>query len=478
MNVLDLSAELERFASAKSIIDLQDCATALLKGKLVNKARNDPRFRVGLANCFKIAEPHTDRLLAVAIAYRLGKTSKPVMRMLKQIAASELVRELPPLELLTGGEDRYYASLSIMDADGPWVAHYAANGIAREDRAESVTAALAMRLFADLPVSDAIALVAGSLSAVTFTTEKPSESAAKRLRRVVAAIRRTIVAKAIPPGRDIGRSLRRLFDSPFGGVGALPEGKVSQMLASECCGLVHDILRTQLTVVADPEVYRSLQAARSWITPALWPRFVKSDAGAASVRAALEDAILLLAKQGVTDQSLLDALLLFFANREEAAASTAQIAQQNEGLDKDVREWLVRFGRARTTPVLSSMAEARDSHSDVAIASLLVLAESLRTLLGNVEAARNQTAPILMDRLSRDVDRLTSEVIRLAGSRHLTIRLAPGEVVEYSQNAHELIGGRQMGVRKVRVVQPLVERRGSDGVSAVIQKAIVEPSGE
>jgi hypothetical protein len=57
MNVLDRSAVLDRFAAAKTVIELEECAAALHKGKLVNKARDDQRFHAGLAQCFKIPMP-------------------------------------------------------------------------------------------------------------------------------------------------------------------------------------------------------------------------------------------------------------------------------------------------------------------------------------------------------------------------------------------------------------------------------------
>ena len=478
MSLNDLSRALDCFGTAATIGELEDGATALLKGKLVNKAREDQRFRAGLQTCFKITAPDTDRLKAVSIAYRLGATSKPVMRMVRPLAVLALVRELPPLDLLTNGEDRYYAALSVNDVDAPWVPQFAARGITLEENAETARYTLARRLFSDRSVADAMTLLADNLATLTFKTEKPTESAAKRLRRVVAAIRHAIVEKPIPPGDDLGKALKKLFESPFANVEPALESELSEELSSECCALVHDILRTQLSVVADPEIYRSLQVARYWITPLLWPGFLRSDVRVANVRAALEDAILLLAKQGVTDQALLDALAFFFATREEAASRTKQIAENNTGLDARVREWLVRFGRARSTPVLSSMTDAREANSDPAIASLLVLAESLKNVPENTDAVTGAVPTLETVRPPQIMNRLISEIGQLAGARGLSLRLKPGEIVEYSQHAHELVGSAQMGMRHVRVVRPLVERRGADGIVAVIQKALVEALGD
>jgi hypothetical protein len=464
---------LDRFSSARSISDLNESAALLLKGQLLSKTRDDPRLLQGIEHCFEITTPAADQLKGIAIAYRLGEASKPVMRQIRPIARSVLVHQLPPLDLLTDGEDRYYASLSIMDADGPWVSQFAANGIAREETAETARTTLARRLFSNESLADALRLIGNCLAQVTFLTEKPRESAARRLRRVVAAARRAIVLKAIPPGRNVGQALQAIFNAPFAKLGGPPEGELSWELASECCGLVHDILRTQLSLVADPEVYRSLSTAKSWITPPEWVLFVREDPALGHVRSTLEEAVLLLAQRKVTDPALLDALAMFFPTRDEAAKRTRRIAEDNEGLDEDVREWLARFGRHRVTPILSTMTEARDSKSDSAVASLLVLAESLRTLLQNTDRTASADDP--RNQVFIMVNRLVDEIVTLASARDLSVRLAPGDIVEYSENAHELIGGRQLGVRNVRVIQPLVERRGSNGVSAVIRKAIVSP---
>jgi hypothetical protein len=53
-----------------------------------------------------------------------------------------------------------------------------------------------------------------------------------------------------------------------------------------------------------------------------------------------------------------------------------------------------------------------------------------------------------------------------------------GDVIPYSPVAHELVGGHRLGIARVRVVAPLVERIAADGSSLTVLKAVVEPIGD
>ncbi|GGY18865.1 hypothetical protein GCM10008098_08730 [Rhodanobacter panaciterrae] len=459
-NLIELLAA---FSQSNRIPDLVWAAEAMLAAKVVNKVRQDHMFEVGLRNLLvSTPEQPYEKLKAIATAYRLGATSKPVMTIVRRYASDALTHQLPALELLTDGQDRYYASLSLLDARGSWVLDYVARGVAREETAETARVVLARRLMQSLPVAEGLARISAELESVTFETEKPGESAAKRLIRVISAIRPAIVSELVSPGEDLGRALRTFFRSPFSRVGAPPHGNVANGLARECCALVYDVLRTQITVVADPDVYRSLSPARDWVGISLWPRFVKNNKAPESVLGALESALVLLAKQQVTDQRLLDVLLLFVSSRDEAAARTSRLAESNSGLVPEVRDWLARFGRMRTTAVLTSMIDAKDAGSDPAIASLLITADLLER--SKEESTRRAALTV----------RLREEISSLAHSRGLVLSLEAGDVVEYSPAAHELVGGHAMGVGQVRVLKPLVERIGTNGIRTVVHKALVE----
>lgn len=467
MDTPDLERLLSSFSSEHTAEGLAKIAQGLLSSKQVNKARPDSRFEQGLRNCISVLtsdRADAERLKALAIAYRLGSTSKPVMTTVRELASQALKKQIPPLNSLADGEDRYYASLALLDAKGDWVTDFVAQSVAREETAETARTTLAKRLLADLPVSDALTLVAQHLGALSFGTEKPAESAARRLRRIIAALRPQLVSEAIPPGSNLGPALKTLFIGVFATTGRPPEGPVTEDLAQECCALVHDVLRTQLTVITDPAIYQSLYPVRDWITPGMWPRFVRKNDSAGRVLSALEASIILLAKQKVTDQVLLDTLQMFVGSREDAERRAAGLARQHPELAEDVREWLIRLGRVRTRPVLMSMVESREISTDPALASLLIHATSS-------DAENPALAGTVLSRLSVEIE-------NIAARRSMSLKYVPGEIIEYSERSHELIGGHRLGIRRVRVIQPMVERLGTDGIAAVVRKALVEPITE
>jgi hypothetical protein len=59
--------------------------------------------------------------------------------------------------------------------------------------------------------------------------------------------------------------------------------------------------------------------------------------------------------------------------------------------------------------------------------------------------------------------------------RGLRIRETIDDVVEYSPLDHEVVTGSPQGIRKVRVIEPVVEKINEAGVPSVVRKGLVEP---
>lgn len=465
MDETRLDETLSSFANADDIGSLTELANLLLKEKAVNQARRDERFRHGLRKCVDTVasgESDTEKLQGLSIAYRLGAASKPVATDVRRLAVPHLGAPLPPLEILEDGEDRYYASLALSDAQGEWVVDFAARAVAREETAEKARSTVARRLISLVPLSEAINKITAEIRQLSFTTENPAESASKRLRRIIAAIRPAIISEIVPPGNDLGKSLGALFTGPFLGKHQSLDTKALEQLAAECCALVYDILRTQLSVLAEPDIYESLSPVRKWMGSGMWARFSNTNDSGQRVVESLEDALVLLGKQGVTDQRLLDKLTLFTESKKSAEKRANRLAKDHPELGDEVREWLSRFGQTRSKPVLTSMDESRESSSDADIASLLILAESLRC---NPHKS------------SAKIEQLVGEIHTLAKKRGLQLALEVGATAEYSASAHELAGGPRQGVRNVKVVSPLVQRQQPNGVVTIVRKALVEPIG-
>lgn len=438
----------------------------ILQSKRVNALREDPRFALGLKQVVEIAKAAEPRagLQLIAVLYRAGASSRPVAKMVRVFAAPLLSSPLPPVELLESGEDRFYLAQAVVANWHDWSFAYAAHAIASEDTAEKARRVFAEGLAARTSLSGLISAVANELRSVQYATERPAESAARRLARVVAAIRPALVATPMAAGEELGGALETLFRSAQAAAEPEEGSAAGERAASECCGLVYDILRTQIEIVTDAAVYRSLEYAARWMSAKLWPHFVGTDLNASGVLRSLEQAIVLLARRGTTDAELLALMQFFVGSKDAAAKRAAKIAANRADIAPDVREWLSLYGQSRGGARLTSMDDAKDAGTDPPIAAALVAAWEVRHL--NSLEAENSKLP--------GVRRLLASLEDVAQRRRLFLRLIPGDIVEYSAHSHELMGEERMGVRRVTVVTPMVEKVASNGTRSVVLRAIVK----
>ena len=150
------------------------------------------------------------------------------------------------------------------------------------------------------------------------------------------------------------------------------------------------------------------------------------------------------------------------------------------GLSAGIKNWLA--GGKNEAPAESVSGESQQLSDDSQLADLLV--DSLRfQALENV--SREQLLPeieMLDPRLGEGVARLLQSGVAIcdaiqsmARRRRLHVRGNPGDEEEYSPMEHEIIGDNT-GVRRVRIVRPVVEQERGNGVSFVISKGVVEKS--
>lgn len=455
---------LDAFATGPFDPGNDQAAQALLKGKLVSKHSNDPRMLEGLRTRLSSSKSPREARVALALAYRFGAAARRLQGEIRAIARPLLDRVPEEHEQLADGDDRYYLALAVNDADreSVWLVDYLAKAIALEETAENARAVLTKRLLKAVSISEAFAKVASALESLPFETKKPEEARAKRLKRVLAAFRVVLVRELCVPGASLGQSMRSLFRKPFGQSGLPPAGKVLDSLADEACALVYDVLRTQLTVIADTTVYGSLSPFSQHYSAVMWARMVRKSDHAQRVVQTCESALILLASQGISDANMLAALVSLTGSRENAAERAARLAADHPGLQPDIREWLSRFGSATTATRLGSFETSHERSADELIAALMADA------VAAVDRVRKG-----LDQPQAAFENLRVGIEHVASARQLKLRHEIGQAVDFLPGAHELVGGESTGVRKVRVLRPLVERIGPSGPQLVV-KAIVE----
>ena len=152
------------------------------------------------------------------------------------------------------------------------------------------------------------------------------------------------------------------------------------------------------------------------------------------------------------------------------------------GLSKDVIQWLRRGRVTGRVHGAELIAESARMDSDQALALLLIDSLRLAQMIdGPGDDFLNEMRIFEPDHkasietLLKRAKVLTEEVRALASRRSLYLRGEKGEVVDYSPIEHEGVDSSMVGVRRVRIVRPLVERVRSGNITEVVLMARVEP---
>ncbi len=475
---------LSAFASAATpAAERRAALTALITAKVLPKQADDPAVAEGRAHLLALvfaqdAAPE-HRLLAIAECIRLGQVVKRWAPEIAQQLRPAFAQELPAMQLLTDADDRLNLARACAQMSAAWLPAYLAKAIAEEETGEKARTEMMAALLARSPdLATALRELANAFQALQPSTEEPGGTAAKRLARTLAALRNTLLEVELDAGDGPGKALYEMLALPLSDLGKPQTEKVQIDLVREALLTVHDIVRTRISVVADPEMYSVVGYCRRLIGSTSWPKELNNPLE--RLITDVSEALILLGRQGQCDQALLGQLDVLCSHSERARALARDLAAKHPELPEDVRDWLER-GRMRVARQASESAiEAAASNADASIGLALQAARRARAvrdnlhepLLANLEIYEPTMAPAARELLDR-VQALAVQVEQAASLRSLDLYGAPGEEIEMSPKFFTVVGGTPR--QRMLVKQPAIVRKRPDGsVGDVIAKGIVE----
>ena len=475
---------LSAFASAATpAAERRAALTALITAKVLPKQADDPAVAEGRAHLLALvfaqdAAPE-HRLLAIAECIRLGQVVKRWAPEIAQQLRPAFAQELPAMQLLTDADDRLNLARACAQMSAAWLPAYLAKAIAEEETGEKARTEMMAALLARSPdLATALRELANAFQALRPSTEDPGETAAKRLARTLAALRNTLLEVELDAGDEPGKALYEMLALPLSDLGKPQTEKVQIDLVREALLTVHDIVRTRISVVADPEMYSVVGYCRRLIGSTSWPKELNNPLE--RLITDVSEALILLGRQGQCDQALLGQLDVLCSHSERARALARDLAAKHPELPEDVRDWLER-GRMRVARQASESAiEAAASNADESIGLALQAARRARAvrdnlnepLLANLEIYEPTMAPAARELLDR-VQALAVQVEQAASLRALDLYGVPGEEIEMSPKFFTVVGGTPR--QRMLVKQPAIVRKRPDGsVGDVVAKGIVE----
>ena len=483
-NELSVEAILQLFAEAKPMELKARSLKELMKGGTIHSVRDDPRFGKGIEDAAmhvqSSAEPK-QKLLALTVLARIASRIKAKRNDLVQKMETILQTPLPGLPELDDAEDRAYAAQALKWASGDWIVPYLARSIVEEESGEKARATLVqILLMKSSNLTSAFDALREPLTEWKPKTEAKGDSAARRLKRILSAIRPELLLTEAPTGDNLGETIKAFIAAAFRNVGPPTSSESATGLTVEIFLFLHYLVRTRLSLAAEGATYQALHIPSRWFLKGRWPE--DCDKEREILSRDIEEAIARLAKQSITDDSLLKILDLIRGSRENALKVTSRIADQTTGLTDNVVEWL-RRGRVKgAAQGQKLMTESNQLAADPTLALLLIDSSRVvqmldgpgQDLLNEVRIFEPNLEPSAKAFLDR-VRMLTEGLNTLAKKRFLRIRGKIGEVVDYSPNEHEAVGAPIAGTRRVRIVRPLVERVRDEKITEIVIKAAVEP---
>ncbi|MBV5309689.1 hypothetical protein [Chromatium okenii] len=475
---------LNSFADASSLNERLAALTELIKKRSLHAVRDDPRLTSGLNDLTQLAtNPQTpdDCLRSVAALARIGNVKSLRNNITKRLL-QVLEKPLPALSILKDPEDRYYIATALQYSTQNWIISYAATGIIEEKQGEKLRQELGAVLFKKATtLAQIFHLLAISLQQFKPDTKNPGDAVVKRLERIFAAIRPQAVSVLIEPSLDAGQYLQNMLRAAFAGANPPETQEIAKKAVEDIAGFVHDIARTQISLVTESSLYAAIDTPKSWFLLPEWHYIAEKSTNLQLVKRDIRDALMLLAKQGVMDDNLFEQLVKISGSREAAVRVTSTIVESHPELNTEICNWLKGKRNLKRREVFSGIEESQVLSADPVLATLIIDNHQLNNALVNISDDILAELRLLEPTLIKPLDSLIArchavlnDVNALATKRGLAMQGLPGDRVDYTQAAHELVGGHVQGVRQVKIIQPMIVRENADGNLNIVRKALVE----
>lgn len=472
------------YAATSDSTERRKAFSELISLKVLPKQDDDPRFEKGLRAWFALlsmpSTSETDRLLALAelVRTRQVKIKKKWMILIHEIITREFTQSLPPCRLLKNADDRLNLARACASSQANWLPSYVAQAIADEDMGEKARAEfLNVLLNRSNSLTEVFTLLGDAFSKVSFDTAASGESMAKRLVRTLIAFRPLLLASLREAGADAGKQFDEWLRASMRASGKPKEEKTQIALTREVALTLHDLVRTRFSMATEPDTFAVLKQCRGFFSSVTWPAALRETMNL--LVQDVSEALLLLGRQDVPQQALLNQLELVCGLKERAKVVSNQLADRHTELPERIRDWL-RRGRLVTTQITSStLQESLLDANDAAVGIALIEGKKLGSaedILQHVIGTLEIYEPELVRSVNgyaRQVHNTLTALRDVANRRGITLKGIEGEKIEFMPKYFDPlkpITGNHVVVKRPAVIRSI----GTQGSAEVITKGFVE----
>ncbi len=388
----------------------------------------------------------------LSVSSRAASVSKPMEEIFNPHMVECLKTSKPPFVALHDGEDRWYLAKAMQLADPSRVADIAFTEIVREDVGEKARKTWVEIAFAAASSrEDLLRQINSSISHVFGAQRSRSNSLARRIRRIVPALKDELILSELPAGPDYGNQLRILLSGHFSDDG--PEEKtLREEYVQDSLAVLADVARLSLSISSDPRTYIAVSDMKDWWRPASAP--VEVERLGAKLAATGVETLLVFARQGHKNEPLRKGIL-------EAVGRSAfqRLAERTVNLDATLSEemgtWLVTGGSAKSrhsSEVVDALSTER-TNEDVSrlliyLASAELDSSEITSLSREIEDLMPEQGDGVLE-IGKRIKQVSQIVGSMAKRRHLELFGRVGDTVEFDPAQHEPIGEIAIGSNSI-----------------------------
>ena len=195
------------------------------------------------------------------------------------------------------------------------------------------------------------------------------------------------------------------------------------------------------------------------------------------VRTVLKESALVLARQNTQDSELMDVLRTAYHSHDRAkSAITAHFAGARD-LDPETKTWWEQGGKVAQSQ--RNATQKMGNSEDQQIGSLLINVEQNKSVMEKVERAvvpfLEISDPPLAETVKKaagsynDIALAARQLASMRKLRHMDLK---GAVLEYNPMQHDMLGGHQLGVRKVKVERDGIQKDFGGKVKVLVKPRV------
>lgn len=464
--------------NSRHLNELNLLLTQAMASRKIQSLIKDENLTVVINATLKLITKDDDQLYASAILGRLAAVARGRELNIYNRADEVISIEPASIESLEDGEAKQYAAQVLSYVTHEWVGEYSYREALLIDTADNARREL---LFACLARVGNVADWLGSISshATVLALLNNTDAKLKRLRRLFLVMSEVAGRWRGDVGSDFGSQLSKCLSTFVPRkLGDVDEELVFSTL-DHLLSILLRVIELRFSMALHASTFALMDDGKRLLGAGLWGRFIDKSSVMPSIRMALLETALVLARQNRSDKQVVSILLAAYTSRPQAAVAIKKHFVNARDLDPDIADWWRSVGEASESQrnVEHKVGNTEDSQ----IGALLIEVEGNREAMNKVGRAvvplLEISDPVLASTVKKAVDGyhdIAQTARRLARMRKLSKTDLKGERLEYNPLEHEMLGGHRAGVRRVKVVRDGIMKEFAGKIKTLV-KPWVEP---